>query len=148
MTLLDAKEEQPPSKTLRYSVTGVAAFILLSFALWFFALRFLGEKRAVGSFMNALVAEKFEDAYRIWKPSSSYTYDRFLGDWGTKGYYGPVKSYRIENAGSPKDSSGTVVLVQISPESTFPEESDPKSKSTRVVAIWVEGKDMSFSFPP
>ena len=148
MTLLDAKEEQPHSKTLRYAVTGVASFILLSFALWFFVLRFLAEKRAVTSFMDALVAEKFEDAYKIWKPASSYTYDRFLGDWGTKGYYGPVKSYRVEGAGSPRGSSGTVVLVQMSPESIFPDENDPKSKSTRVVAIWVEGKDMSFSFPP
>ena len=148
MTLLDAKEEQPHSKTLRYAVTGVAAFILLSFALWFFVLRFLGERRAVTSFMVAVVAEKFEDAYKIWKPQSSYTYDRFLGDWGTKGYYGPIKSYRIETVGSPRGSSGTVVVVQISPESTFPDDNDPKSKGTRVVAIWVEGKDMSFSFPP
>jgi hypothetical protein len=148
VTLLDAKEEAPPSKTLRYSVTGVAAFILLSFALWFFVLRFLPEKRVVTQFMNAVAAEKFEDAYKIWKPQGSYTYDRFLGDWGTKGYYGPVKSFQIENAGSPKGSSGTVVVVQISPESAFPAENDPKSKSTRVVAIWVEGKDMSFSFPP
>jgi hypothetical protein len=148
VTLLDAKPEEPHSKTLRYAVTGVAAFILLSFAFWYFVLRFLGEKRAVTDFMNAVVAEKFEDAYKIWKPASSYSYDRFLGDWGTKGYYGPVKSYRIEGAGSPKDSSGTVVVVQISPESTFPAENDPKSKSSRVVAIWVEGKDMSFSFPP
>jgi hypothetical protein len=148
VTLLDAQEEQPPSKTLRYAVTGVAAFILLTFAFWFFVLRFLGEKRAVTNFMDAVVAEKFEDAYKIWKPQGSYTYDRFLGDWGTKGYYGPVKSYRVEAAGSPSGSSGTVVVVQISPEAAFPDEKDPKSKSSRVVAIWVEGKDMSFSFPP
>ena len=148
MTLFDAKEEQPHSKTLRYAVTGVASFILLSFALWFFVLRYLGEKRAVASFMDAVVAEKFEAAYQIWKPQSSYTFDRFLGDWGAKGYYGPVKSYHIQAARSPGGSSGTVVLVQISPESTFPDEQDAKSGSTRVVAIWVEGKDMSFSFPP
>ena len=150
MTLLDAKPEQPHSKTLRYAVTGVAAFILLTFALWFFVLRFLSEKRAVTNFMDAVVTEKFEAAYQIWKAQSSYTYDRFLGDWGTKGYYGPIKSYRIEGAGSPSGSSGTVVavVVQISPESTFPDETDPKSKSTRVVAIWVQGNDMSFTFPP
>jgi hypothetical protein len=148
VTLLDAKVEAPPSKTLRYSVTGVAAFILLSFALWYFVLRFLAEKRVVTQFLNAVVTEKFEDAYKIWKPQGSYTYDRFLGDWGTKGYYGPVKSFHIEAAGSPKGSSGTVVVVQISPETAFPDEKDPKSKSSRVVAIWVEGKDMSFSFPP
>jgi hypothetical protein len=145
---LDAKPEQPHSSTLRWAVTGVAAFILLSFALWYFVLRFLPEKREVTKFMNALVAEKFQDAYKVWKPASSYTYDRFLGDWGANGYYGPIKSFQIETAGSPRGSSGTVVVVQISPESIFPDQQDPKSKSTRVVAIWVEAKDMSFSFPP
>jgi len=43
---------------------------------------------------------------------------------------------------------GTVVLVEISPESPFPDQQDPKSARTRAVAIWVEAKDMSFSFPP
>ena len=148
MTLLDAKPEQTHSSTLRWTVTGVAAFILLSFALWYFVLRFLSEKREVTRFMDALVADKFEDAYKIWKPAGSYTYDRFLSDWGTKGYYGPVKSFRVETAGSPRGSSGTVVVVQISPETAFPEENDPKSKSTRVVGIWVESKDNSLSFPP
>jgi hypothetical protein len=148
VTLLDAQEPGHHSKTLRYAVTGVAAFILLSFSLWYFVLRYLPERRAVGNFMDDIVAGKYEDAYKIWKPQSSYTYDRFLSDWGEKGYYGPIRSYRIETARSPRGSSGTVVLVQISPEPTFPDERDPKSKSTRVVAIWVEGKDMSFSFPP
>jgi hypothetical protein len=148
VTLLDAKPEQPHSSTLRWTVTGVAAFILLSFAFWYFVLRFLPEKREVGRFMNALVADKFEDAYKIWKPASSYTYDRFLGDWGASGYYGPIKSFRIETAGGPRGSSGVVVVVQISPETKFPEENDPKSKSSRVVGIWVESKDMSLSFPP
>jgi hypothetical protein len=148
VTLLDATPEEPHSKTLRYAVTGVAAFILLTFAFWYFVLRFLGEKRAVSNFMDAVVAEKFEDAYKLWKPASSYTYDRFLADWGTHGYYGPIKSYRIENARTPQDSGSTVVVVQISPQSALPDDSDPKSKSTRVVAIWVEDKDLSFSFPP
>jgi hypothetical protein len=148
VVLFDAKPEQTHSSTLRWSVTGVAAFILLSFAFWFFVLRFLPEKREVTKFMDALSAEKFQEAYKIWKPASSYTYDRFLGDWGSQGYYGPVKSFRIETAGGPRASSGIVVVVQISPESTLPAENDPKSKSTRVVGIWVETKDMSLSFPP
>lgn len=148
MTLLDAKLEQPHSKTLRYAVTGVAAFILLTFALWFFVLRFLPEKRAVSSFMDAVAAGKLEDAYKIWKPQSSYTYDRFAGDWGANGFYGPIKSYHIEAARSRAGSSGTVVLVAISPEATFPAEKDVKSGRTKLVPIWVEAKDMSFSFPP
>ena len=148
MALLDAKPEQPHSKTLRYAVSGVALAILLTFALWYVVLRFLPEKRVVTQFMDAVVAEKFETAYQIWKPQSSYTYDRFLADWGPTGFYGPIHSYRIERMRSPASSSGTVVLVGISPDSPFPDEKDPKSARTRAVAIWVEAKDMSFSFPP
>ena len=64
MALLDAKPEQPHSKTLRYAVSGVALAILLTFALWYVVLRFLPEKRVVTQFMDAVVAEKFETAYQ------------------------------------------------------------------------------------
>jgi len=147
VNLLDAQEE-PHSNVRRYTISGVALVILLSFGFWYFFLRFLSEKRAVASFMDAVVAEKFEAAYQIWKPRGSYTFDRFMADWSLKGYYGPIKSYRINAARSPSGASGTVVVVETSPEPTFPAENDPKSGSTRVVAIWVEGKDLSLSFPP
>jgi len=146
--LLDAKEEKPRSKTLRYSISGVALVILLSFGIWYFFLRFLSEKRTVAGFMDAVVAEKFEAAYQIWMPRGSYTYQDFLADWSLTGFYGPIKSYHIYSARSPGGASGTVVVVEVSPESTFPAQQDPKSSRTRVVPIWVEGKDLSLSFPP
>ena len=148
MGLFDAQEERPHSKRLRYTVSGVALVILLSFGGWYFFLRFLSEKRTVANFMDAVVAEKFEAAYQIWKPHGSYTYQDFLADWSLNGYYGPIKSYHIDAARSPSGASGTVVVVETSPEPTFPAEQDPKSGRTRVVAIWVEGKDLSLSFPP
>jgi len=134
--LLDAKEEKPRSKTLRYSVSGVALVILLSFGTWYFFLRFLSEKRTVAGFMDAVVAEKFEAAYQIWNPH------------GVTGFYGPIKSYHVYSARSPGGASGTVVVVEVSPEPIFPAQQDPKSSRNRVVSIWVEGKDLSLSFPP
>ena len=148
MGLLDAKEAQPHSKTRRYAVTGVALVILLSFAFWYFFLRFWSEKRTIASFMDAVVAEKYEAAFQIWKPQGSYTYQDFLADWSLKGFYGPIKSYSIYSARSRGGASGTVVVVETSPEPVFPAVSDPKSASTRVVSIWVEGKDLSLSFAP
>ena len=148
MGLLDAKEEKPRSKTLRYSVSGVALVILLSFGIWYFFLRFLSEKRTVAGFMDAVVAEKFEAAYQIWMPHGSYTYQDFLADWSLTGFYGPIKSYHIYSARSPGGASGTVVVVEISPEPALPAQQDPKSGRTRVVSIWVEDKDLSLSFPP
>ena len=148
MGLFDAKEEQPHSKARRYAISGVALVILLSFGIWYFFLRFLSEKRTIASFMDAVVAEKFEAAYQIWKPHGSYTYEDFLADWSLQGYYGPIKSFHIDTARSPGGASGTVVVVEISPEPTFPAENDSKSGRTRVVALWVEGKDLSLGFPP
>jgi hypothetical protein len=146
--LLDAGEVQPRSQVQRYAISGVALVILLAFGIWYFYLRFISEKSTIASFMDAVAAENFEAAYQIWKPRGSYTYEDFLADWGLKGYYGPIKSYHIYSARSPSGASGTVVVVEISPEAAFPAQQDPKSASTRVVSIWVEASDLSLSFPP
>jgi hypothetical protein len=146
--LLDAKEVAPRSKVQRYAISGAALVILLAFGVWYFYLRFLSERRTIASFMDAVVAEQFETAYQIWKPHGSYTYDDFLEDWSPTGYYGPIKSYHIYSTRSPGGASGTVVVVEVSPEAVFPAEADPKSASTRVVSLWVEARDLSLSFPP
>lgn len=146
--LFQPKPEEPASKTRRYAVSGVAFVILMSFGFWYFFLRYMSEKRAVASFMDAVVAEKFDAAYRIWKPDKSYTFDRFLSDWGKTGYYGPIKSYRIGNVHAASGASGTVVVVATSPETALPADNDPKSGKTRLVALWVESKDLSLSFAP
>jgi hypothetical protein len=145
--LLDSKEEQPHSHTLRYAVTGVALAIFIVFFIWYYYLRFLGETRAVTTFMNDIVAGKYEDAYKVWKPAPSYTFGRFMDDWGPMGYYAPIKSYQVI---PPRHmtGSGTVIGVEISAEPKFPDQSDPKSGQNRIVALWIESKDLSFSFPP
>jgi hypothetical protein len=148
--LFHSKPEDPHAKRRRYAVSGVAFVILMSAFVWYYYLRFLNEQRAVTSFMNAVVAGKYEAAYQIWKPGKSYTFDRFLADWGEKGYYGPVKSYRI--VGRPHfpagGGSGTIVVVEISPDTAFPDEKDTASAKTRYVVLRVESKDLSFNFDP
>src|SRR6185295_7487763 len=141
------KEEQPHSKSLRLAVTGAAIVIFSGFFIWYYYLRFLGETRAVDNFMSDVASEKYQDAYKIWKPSPSYTFERFMGDWGPMGYYAPIKSFRVI---PPRHmtGSGTIVGAEISPEPSFPEPSDPKSGRNRFVALWIESKDLSFSFPP
>jgi hypothetical protein len=145
--LLDANEE-PQSKRLRYAVTGVAFILLMSFGIWFFFLRFISERHTVGRFLNAVVAQNFQEAYQIWKPRGSYKYADFLADWGRQGYYGPVQSYRIGEAQRPKDASGIVVDVEISPFTPFPSDKDPNSARNREIKLWVERSDSSLGFPP
>jgi hypothetical protein len=148
MGLLDADQEEPRSKTRRYAVTGVAFVLLMAAGVWYL-LRFAPEKRAVGRFMDALVAGDSQQAYKIWNPHGDFTYQDFLGFWGPKGYYSPIKSYRIQGANRPTDASGVVVAVELSGESKFPSSSDAvKIAQSRHVEIWVEGTDNSMSFPP
>jgi len=145
--LFDPSEE-PRSKTLRYTVTGVAAVILFTFGGWFFFLRFIAEKHTAQKFMDAVVAGEWERAYQVWKPHGTYSYQDFVSDWGKQGYYGPVESYRIESTTLPKDANGVVVVVEISPLRPFPPNDDPKSGRNREVRIWVARSDQSLSFPP
>jgi hypothetical protein len=148
VSLLDSASEEPKSKVRRYVVSGVALMIFLGFGTWYL-LRFLPEKRTAGRFMDAVVAGDFQRAYQIWKPHPSYSYQDFLADWGLKGYYGPIKSYRIESAQEPPNGgSGVVVVVEISPFEPFPPDKDPQSRRNREVSLWIERSDQSLSFPP
>jgi hypothetical protein len=148
MGLLDADAEEPRSKVIRYTVSGVVLAMLLALGLWFI-FRFTPEKMAVERFMNALVAGDTQQAFKIWNPHGDFTYADFLNFWGPKGYYSPIKSYQVERMHLPSDGSGVVVVVALSGEPSFPSTSDAiKTAQTREVEIWVERSDHSMSFPP
>lgn len=129
--------------------TMTAAFIIAVIAVWFW-LRFYPEKKAAGEFFNAVVAGDMPRAYQLWKPGPSYKMQDFVADWGPTGYYGPVKSYEIMKAKSPTGSATSVeIRVAISPFSPMPDANDAeKSQKTKVVSVWIDAKDKSFSFPP
>ena len=115
----------------------------------YFVFRYYPEKKVVGQFFDALVAGQTDRAYGLWKPTQSYRKDDFLADWGPGGYYGPVKSYKIMDAKTPKRSESVAVNIAISPYAPMPPEWDAeKSRKTRVVTLWITPSDKSFSFPP
>lgn len=146
MGIFDSSEEHPPSKIRRYIITSLAFVILIAGACWYL-LRFHTEKSGVHHFLDAVVAGDFQGAYRIWKPSPTYSYKAFLEDWGADGYYGPVLSYRFENA----IGRGPVVLVvvEVSPYRPFPSKDDfAKQVKTKEVRFWVNVSDESFSIEP
>jgi len=129
--------------------TMTAAFLIAVIAVWFW-LRFYPEKKAAGEFFNAVVAGDMPRAYQLWKPGPSYKMQDFVADWGPTGYYGPVKSYEIMKAKSPTGSTTSVeIRVAISPFSPMPNANDAeKSQKTKIVSVWIDAKDKSFSFPP
>ena len=96
MGLLDGDKEGVDLNLKKY-VLPVIVVALIVLGAWYI-FRFYPEKRAVTKFLDAAVAGDLVQAYQIWKPQPSYTYENFLEDWGPNGFYGPVKSYRIETA--------------------------------------------------
>ena len=147
MSLLEPPPETVPKS--RPMTIAVAVLSLVVAVVLYYTLRYYPEKRAADHFFAALVAGDTDKAYELWKPSSSYAKKDFLADWGADGYYGPVRSYKIEKASEQHGASGVEITVDISPYSPMPEPNEAeKARKTRVVKVWVESKDHSFSFPP
>ena len=153
MGLLDAGAEEPKSKALRYVVSGVALALFLGISMWYF-LRYTTEKHTVEHFMDAVVTGNSQQAYQIWHPHSSFSYQDFLSFWGPNGYYGPIKSYHLEHlerlpSAAGAAPSGVVATIEVSPYSPFPDDHDAaKQSKTKEARIWVEFKDQSLAFPP
>lgn len=149
MSLLDPGIEDPKAKRRRYVVSAIALALLLAAGVGYL-LRYSREKRTVESFMNAVLAGDMQQGYQIWKPRANFTMKDFEAFWGPKGYYSPIKSYKIEKAVMPPDgSSGVIVIVEISGEASFPSSDDViKTAQLREARIWVERSDQSLSFPP
>jgi hypothetical protein len=147
LMLLDTPAEKPNrSRAMAFTVAALA--LILAAALWFI-FRYYPEKRATEHFLEAVVAGNMDAAFQLWKPGPSYQMNDFVADWGASGYYGPVKSYKIVKAKSPVGVSAVIVTVQISPYSPMPDASDAeKSRKTRVVNLWVDPSNKSFSFQP
>jgi hypothetical protein len=148
MALLEPPvETSSRSRVLKFVAV---ALVLLAAVTLYFTFRFYPEQRAVQRFFDALVAGDMKTAYQLWKPQPSYRMQDFLADWGPYGYYGPVKSYKIIKISVPKGSNNSVAVeVAVSPFSPMPDTSDAeKSRRTRVVTVWMNTEDKSFSFPP
>ena len=147
MGIIDGNAGPAPSKVPRYVALSLVAVLSIGTILYL-ALRYRAEKATANVFLNQVVAGDLQSAYRTWKASSGYTFEDFTGDWGAKGQYGPVKSFKIYSASRRANASGVVVTVVVSPYAPFPESNDPKSRDNKVVPLWIESSDQSMSFAP
>jgi hypothetical protein len=147
MTLLDPPPAKPQkSRAMAFTIAALTLAAII--ALWF-TFRYYPEKKAAAHFFDALVAGNIDRAYQLWKPGPSYSMKDFLADWGPEGYYGPVKSYEILRASSPRGANAVAVRVAVSPFSPMPDASHPEqSRKTKIVSVWVIISDKSLSFPP
>jgi hypothetical protein len=153
MGLLDVGTEDPNARKRRYIVTVVVGVLVLILGGWWFVFGFihLPERRAASHFFDTVTAGNFQSAYQLTKADPThYALKDFMEDWGPTGYYGPVKSYRVESASAPdKAGSGIIVTVEVSPFQPFPSDNEvEKSSKTKEVKMWVESKDKSISISP
>jgi hypothetical protein len=107
MTLLDATPPKPPRKIGRYIVLAVVLIILGGAA--YIVFHDYQEERTVTHFLKTLEQGNFQEAYRLWQPSPSYSYQDFLHDWGDHGDYGKIRTFQI--LGSRSKGSGTVIVT-------------------------------------
>jgi hypothetical protein len=110
MTLFDATPPKPPRKIGRYIVIAVALLMIGGVA--YIALRNHPEEQAVSRFVTVLEQSDYRQAYQLWQPSSSYSYEDFLHDWGEHGDFGKVHSFKILGSRS-KGAHSVIVFVTI-----------------------------------
>jgi hypothetical protein len=108
MTLLDAQPEKPKGVLRRYLVLWILLAVG-SATILFILFRNYNEERAVARFMTALQQEQYREAYQLWQPGPSYTFEDFMAGWGEKGDYGKIREFEI--LGSRSKGSNTVIVV-------------------------------------
>ena len=115
----------------RYAIT-ILVFVLLLSGFGYWRFRNFSEERQAVHFFRALQNKDFEEAYRIWQPTTSYKFKDFMDDWGDKGLQGPVEDFRVLR--SRRRGTGVIVEIQVN--------------SSENVRLWVERGDKSLTFPP
>lgn len=113
MTLLDSKPPKPPSGIGKYIPVPLLIFVvaligvLVGYRLWDYP-----EEHAVSRFLSTLEQGNYQEAYRLWQPSPSYSFDDFMRGWGDRGDYGRIRSFEILRSRS-KGPNTVLVTVRI-----------------------------------
>jgi hypothetical protein len=116
MTLLDSKPPAPPSGLRKYVPLPILILVLVFLALMAVLVGYrlwdYPEERAVSRFLAAVEQAHYQEAYKLWQPSPSYSFDDFLRGWGEQGDYGRIRGFEILHSKS-KGSNTVIVTVRI-----------------------------------
>ena len=113
MTLLDATPPKPPRKIGRYILIALAVIVVAGAA--YIVFRNFPEERAISHFLTTLEQGNYREAYQLWQPSSTYSYEDFLHNWGEHGDYGKIRTFKILGSQS-KGKETVIVTVTINDE--------------------------------
>lgn len=111
--LFDAKPPKPPGGIRKYIPLSILIPLLLLLAILagLVAFKFWNyrQEQAVSTFLTTLEQGNYQEAYRLWQPSPTYSYQDFLHDWGEQGDYGKIRSFDILGS----ESKGAIVIVSV-----------------------------------
>ena len=111
--LFDSQPPKPRTGIFKYiPLPLLIVLIVVAVAISYFEFRNLPEEHAVDHFMTALEEGNYQEAYKLWEPAPSYQFPDFMHDWGPKGDYGKITTYKILYTES-KGSGLVIVTVQI-----------------------------------
>ncbi len=109
MTLLDSTPPKPPRHIGRYVLLAILVAIVASGVAYYFW--DYPEEHAVSRFLQALQKGDYKTAYGLWQPSSTFSFDDFVRDWGPNGDYGKIREFEILRAVSVSSDTVTVTVM-------------------------------------
>ncbi len=107
MTLLDAKPPAPSRRIGPYVLLGLVTILIAG--VLFILFRNYPEEKVVERFLTTLEQGNYQEGYRLWQPSPTYSYNDFLHDWGVQGDYGKIREFKV--LGSRAKGSETVIVT-------------------------------------
>jgi len=111
MTLLDARPPKPRPLVIKLLPIIIVVVVILG-ALLVYRFKNYPEERAVARFLSTLAQANYQEAYQLWQPAASYSFENFMHDWGPHGDYGKIQRFEILDSRS-KGSSNVIVTVRI-----------------------------------
>jgi hypothetical protein len=121
-------------RVVRWLVILALVFTVGGIAGYFF-FRTFPAKRSASRFLEALQRQDYQGAYRVWgceTPCESYSFEKFMEDWGPKGEYANLTSASVERA---RYCHGGVIVTL-------------KPQAGEEVALWYERASKSLGFSP
>lgn len=68
------------------------------------------EEFQVQRFLDAVIEERYDDAFAMWNGGEAYDLERFLEDWGMDGYYTAGATLKVVDS----NNNGGTVIVYVS----------------------------------
>jgi hypothetical protein len=145
-TIFTAGHYDPEKARMKRQIIAGIICVLVIVGGLAYLFRYWPYEHRVDRFFNALEKQDYQHAYAIWQNDpgwsqhaaqyKGYPYEDFYRDWGPGGDWGPIQSYKVEGATTPKGhSSGVIVVVTV----------NGRAEPARV---WVEKQSKTLHFDP